>query len=543
MENKFERRSPKDGDFFKNDRDNSSREACGVNSGNGENRRPFSGGGDRSRRSFGGDRDGNRRSFGGDRDGERRSFSGNRDGERRSFGGDRDGNRRPFSGDRDGGRRPFGGNKDGERRSFGGDRDGNRRPFGGDRDGNRRSFGGDRDGNRRPFGQDRNERRGDSSVGERRSYNPNFDLENRPRFSRENGEESARGERRSFNSERRGSFDRGERGGFNRNNSEGGYNRGGSRPYGRNEGGYNRVNRGGDDHEQVPRYGQRGEDGKRPRINSMSKFKSERTFSNRPLPKRDRTPFDPQVAPEYEQEPFINKDIRLNRYIAMSGVCSRRDADVHIAEGLITVNGEVVTELGTKVKPTDTVCFNGEELRGEKKVYIVMNKPKGYVTTVEDDHAERTVLDLLKGKVEERIYPVGRLDKNTLGVLLLTNDGDLTKQLTHPSYNKKKIYHILLDRNIEEADMESIAQGVELEDGLAFADEISLVGDSHKEIGVEIHSGRNRIVRRLFEHFGYKVMKLDRVYFGGITKKGLQRGFWRHLTNNEVIALRSGNYR
>ncbi|MFI3268684.1 MAG: pseudouridine synthase, partial [Rikenellaceae bacterium] len=301
-----------------------------------------------------------------------------------------------------------------------------------------------------------------------------------------------------------------------------------------------------------------GEGGYRPRREGSGEFKprnnfnGERSFGgseggyrqnrdSRPFNNRysddNRSSFNSTEGENTQPEPLINREIRLNRYIAMSGICSRREADTIIAEGLISVNEEVVTELGTKIKMTDVVKHNGEVIRGEKKVYIVMNKPKGFITTVEDIHAERTVIDLLKGNVNERVYPVGRLDKNTMGVLLLTNDGDLTKALTHPSYNRKKIYHVFLDKNISEADMERIAQGVELEDGIAYADEISIIGGSHKEIGIEIHNGRNRIVRRLFEHFGYKIMKLDRVYFAGITKKGLQRGFWRHLTTKEVQQL------
>lgn len=249
----------------------------------------------------------------------------------------------------------------------------------------------------------------------------------------------------------------------------------------------------------------------------------------------------PEVA--FTAEPLINREIRLNRYIAMSGVCSRREADSYITSGAVSVNGMVVTELGTKINPGDEVRVNDEVVRGEKKVYIVMNKPKGFVTTVDDPNANgHTVMDILGDKVNERIYPVGRLDKQTMGVLLFTNDGDLTRELTHPSYGKKKIYHVFLDKNISEEDMEKLASGVELEDGIAFADEISYIGTNHKEVGIEIHNGRNRIVRRMLEALGYKVTKLDRVYFAGLTKKGLQRGFWRYLTEKEVIALKSGQY-
>ncbi len=234
--------------------------------------------------------------------------------------------------------------------------------------------------------------------------------------------------------------------------------------------------------------------------------------------------------------------MRLNRFIAQSGICSRREADDFILAGLVSVNGTIVTELGTKVLPTDEVKFNDSRVQGEKKVYLVLNKPKGYVTSLEDPHADKTVSELVKDACTERVYPVGRLDKNSVGLLLFTNDGDLTKQLTHPSYKKKKIYQATLDKALERADMEAIAQGITLEDGEIYADEIAYVKDDKKEIGIEIHSGRNRIVRRIFEHLGYKVMKLDRVYYAGLTKKNLKRGDWRFLTREEVERLKSGQY-
>jgi 23S rRNA pseudouridine2605 synthase len=234
--------------------------------------------------------------------------------------------------------------------------------------------------------------------------------------------------------------------------------------------------------------------------------------------------------------------VRLNKFVAASGVCSRREADEFIVAGVVTVNGVVVTELGSRVAPGDVVRFNDEPLSGERKVYILMNKPKGFVTTVEDPHADRTVVDIVRGKCPERVYPVGRLDKNSVGVLLLTNDGELTRQLTHPSYNKKKIYQATLDHPLTRADMDSIAAGVELEDGPIVVDAVSWVDSGRREVGVEIHSGRNRIVRRIFEHFGYKIVKLDRVYFAGLTKEGLRRGQWKFLTPQEIAMLKSGRY-
>ena len=235
-------------------------------------------------------------------------------------------------------------------------------------------------------------------------------------------------------------------------------------------------------------------------------------------------------------------EMRLNRFIAQSGLCSRREADDYIQAGLVSVNGTIVTELGTKVKPTDEVKFNDSRVEGEKKVYLVLNKPKGYVTSLEDPHADKTVMELVKGACEERIYPVGRLDKNSLGLLLFTNDGDLTRQLTHPSYRKKKIYQVTLDKPLTRADMDRIAEGVTLEDGEIHADEIAYVKEDKTEIGIEIHSGRNRIVRRIFESLGYTVRKLDRVYYAGLTKKNLKRGAWRFLTREEVTRLKSGQY-
>lgn len=235
--------------------------------------------------------------------------------------------------------------------------------------------------------------------------------------------------------------------------------------------------------------------------------------------------------------------IRLNRFLAQSGICSRREADDFIVAGVVSVNGKIVTELGTKVMPDDEVKFNDSRVQGEKKVYLVLNKPKGYVTSLDDPHAGKTVMELVKDACTERIYPVGRLDKNSLGLLLFTNDGDLTKQLTHPTYMKKKIYQVTLDKPLTRADMDRIAEGVTLEDGEIFADEISYVKEEDKkEIGIEIHSGRNRIVRRIFEFLGYSVTKLDRVYYAGLTKKNLKRGAWRFLSREEVERLKSGQY-
>jgi 23S rRNA pseudouridine2605 synthase len=234
--------------------------------------------------------------------------------------------------------------------------------------------------------------------------------------------------------------------------------------------------------------------------------------------------------------------IRLNKYIAASGVCSRRDADELIKKGKIKVNGKIVTELGVKVELSDKVFINDKQISPERKVYILINKPKDYISTVDDPHAERTVIDLVRSATKERVYPVGRLDRNTTGVLLLTNDGDLTKKLTHPSSNKKKIYHVSLNKAVTKADLEQIAEGIELDDGFIKADAINYIDGNKKEIGIELHSGRNRIVRRIFEKLDYRVVKLDRVYFAGLTKKSVSRGKWRFLSEKEVSMLKMGAF-
>ncbi len=247
---------------------------------------------------------------------------------------------------------------------------------------------------------------------------------------------------------------------------------------------------------------------------------------------------------EYKEENFDpNEPIRLNKFLANAGVCSRREADEFIQAGVVTVNGEVVTELGTKVMRTDEVRFHDQPVSLEKKVYVLLNKPKDYVTTSDDPQQRKTVMDLVKNACPERIYPVGRLDRNTTGVLLLTNDGDLASKLTHPKFLKKKIYHVHLDKNVTAHDMQQIAEGITLEDGEIKADAIEYASETDKkQVGIEIHSGKNRIVRRIFESLGYKVTKLDRVQFAGLTKKNVRRGDWRYLTEEEVDRLRMGAY-
>ena len=280
----------------------------------------------------------------------------------------------------------------------------------------------------------------------------------------------------------------------------------------------------------------------RPRKNRMPAESAAEQGINRMISR------NPQIDDTlYSDNDYVNipvkETVRLNKFIANSGICSRREADNFIQAGVVTVNGEVVTELGTKVNiNTDDVRFNGERLRGESKVYIIMNKPKGYVTTASDPHADKTVMDLIKG-CPARVFPVGRLDKNTTGVLMFTNDGEMAEKLTHPSYQKKKIYQVSLSSKLTQEDYDKIMEGISLSDGEIKADALEYIDDEdHRKIGIEIHSGKNRIVRRIFESLGYDVKALDRVYFAGLTKKGIKRGGWRYLTEGEINVLKMGAY-
>ena len=322
-----------------------------------------------------------------------------------------------------------------------------------------------------------------------------------------------------YGSNRGGGYGNNNRGGYGNNNRGGGYgnnNRGG---YGNNRGGYGN-NRGG--------YG-----------------------NNRGGGFRQHTPgYDPNAKYslkkriEYKEENIDpTEPLRLNKFLANAGVCSRREADEFIQAGVVTVNGEVVTELGTKILRTDEVKFHDAPVTLEKKVYVLLNKPKDYVTTSDDPQQRKTVMDLVKDVCPERIYPVGRLDRNTTGVLLLTNDGDLASKLTHPKFLKKKVYHVHLDKNVTAHDLQQIRDGIELEDGEIKADAVDYADERDKsQVGIEIHSGKNRIVRRIFESLGYRVTKLDRVQFAGLTKKNLRRGDWRFLTEKEVDMLRMGAF-
>ena len=359
-----------------------------------------------------------------------------------------------------------------------------------------------------------------SEQPKRRSFNPNFDSENRPVRESAGSRygDKPRGGKPSFGGEHRSSSERPSHG----NKSA--------------FGGKSKFS------EKENRFGKGAGKGFGAKKAYGNKFdKDERSDKGPRGGKFQKRDDKPKSYPKYNPDKQIG-EMRLNRYIAQSGLCSRREADDYIQAGLVTVNGVIVTELGTKVMPSDEVRFSDSVVKGEKKVYLVLNKPKGYVTTLDDPHATKTVMDLVKDACSERIYPVGRLDKNSLGLLIFTNDGDMTRQLTHPSYQKKKIYQVTLDKPLTRGDMDKISEGITLEDGEIYADEISYVKEDKKEVGIEIHSGRNRIVRRIFEHLGYVVQKLDRVYYAGLTKKNLKRGAWRFLTKDEVSRLKSGQY-
>lgn len=372
---------------------------------------------------------------------------------------------------------------------------------------------------------------------ERSSFNPNFNSDNRlkqrPRFNR-NGEE-----RQHFGY---GGYGNEAADDFGRYNSERGtrnFNRG---RYGGENGGFNRF-----DNESRPRqggYGKKNYAAKSAESYSVGGGNNYGSKGNRKGSYDPNAKYSAKKRIAYREAVIDpNAPVRLNKYLSNAGICSRREADNYIEAGLITVNGTVVTELGTKVTPNDDIRFNNERVNPERKVYVLLNKPKDCVTTVDDPQERKTVLDCLKGIGKERIYPVGRLDRNTTGVLLLTNDGDMAAKLTHPKFMKKKVYHVTCDKNVAMSDMDLLVNGIELEDGPVYADEVSYVNEADRsQIGIEIHSGKNRIVRRMLEHLGYRVNKLDRVLFAGLTKKNLRRGDWRYLTDKEVNMLRMGAY-
>ena len=385
-----------------------------------------------------------------------------------------------------------------QRSSYGSSRGGYGRPQQGGYNSNR---GGSSYGNNRGGGYGRPQQGGYNNRPQQGGYN------SRPRYNNNNAEgDDQHQSTGGYQPRQQGGYGRQQGGGYGNNSRGGGYgnNRGG---------GYNNNNRGGGFRQHTPGYDPNAKYSMKKRI----EYKEENIDPTEPL--------------------------RLNKYLANAGVCSRREADEFIQAGLVTVNGEVVTELGTKILRTDEVKFHDAPVTLEKKVYVLLNKPKDYVTTSDDPQQRKTVMDLVKDVCPERIYPVGRLDRNTTGVLLLTNDGDLASKLTHPKFLKKKVYHVHLDKNLTAHDMDQIREGITLEDGEIKADAVEYADDRDKaQVGIEIHSGKNRIVRRIFESLGYRVTKLDRVQFAGLTKKNLRRGDWRFLTEKEVDMLRMGAF-
>ncbi len=473
--------------------DRPQRQGYGRNSYSESYGNRYHGEGDEQRRSY--SESGQRRSYG--EEGQRRSYSSGEGGQRRNYG-----EQRPsYSGRGYGERRSYG--EDGQqRRSYASGEGGQHRSYGDE--GQRRSYG-DRP-QRQSYGRSSYGNRNSAEGEQRRSYGE----DGQQRRSYASGEG---GQHRSY--DRGPSYDRAGGEGAPRKNSKFG-----AKP------GMKPKAKGAVKRKKLP-----------PQFTETDEAGVNRMISRRPqIDNWNASDYDGAATP-------IKEEIRLNKFIANSGVCSRREADTFIQAGVVTVNGEVVTELGTKVNVlNDDVRFNGERLKGEEKVYIVMNKPKGYVTTASDPHAEKTVMDLLKG-CSARVYPVGRLDKATTGVLMFTNDGEIAERLTHPSYDKKKIYQVILDRELSQDDYEKILQGIELTDGVVAADELEYIDENdHRRLGIEIHSGKNRVVRRIFETLGYDVRALDRVYFAGLTKKGVSKGEWRYLTEGEVNILKMGAY-
>ena len=419
--------------------------------------------------------------------------------------------------------------------------DGERRP-------RRPRIGGNREGGERPYRSSSYNR-----------YNANGERPQRPRFNpnAEGGEQRSYRPRTNYNREE-GYANGGEQRSYRPRtnyNREDGYANGGEQRSFRPRANY----AGNGERPQRPRFNPNAEGGEQPRSfrprtngfagNGERPQRPQGKMGSRPQRQRSAD-YNPNakysMKKQIEYKDLLtdpNEPIRLNKFLANAGICSRREADEFIAAGVVSVNGEIVTELGTKIKRTDEVKFHDQPVSIERKAYVLLNKPKDCVTTSDDPQARKTVMDCVKGACQERIYPVGRLDRNTTGVLLLTNDGDLASKLTHPKYLKKKIYHVHCDKNVTKADLDQIAAGITLEDGEIHADAISYASETDKkQVGIEIHSGKNRIVRRIFESLGYKVVKLDRVYFAGLTKKGLKRGDWRYLTEMEVNMLRMGSF-
>ncbi|WP_142603366.1 pseudouridine synthase [Solitalea koreensis] len=449
----------------------------------------------------------------------------------------RSGDRKPYS-DRSSssdrkpyGDRPSGGDRSrsfGDKPAFGDRKPYEKRPSGGDRSrsfGDKPAFGDRKPYGDRPSGDDRSRSFGDKpAFGDRKPYG------NRPSGgdrSRSFGDKPAFGDRKPYGDRPSGGGDRsrsfGDKPAFRDR-----------KPYGDRPSGDDRSRSFGD----KPAFGDRKPYGDRPSGGGDRK-KTFKPRSNDGVRTFDR-PYRERSAPKPERQHEANDGLlRLNRYIANAGVCSRRKADELIELGEIQVNGIVITELGHKISPTDTVHFNGQLLRRERMTYVLLNKPKDYITTTDDPRERRTVMELVEKASKERIYPVGRLDRNTTGLLLLTNDGDLAEKLSHPKHKIEKLYYVTLNKNIRTEDLEQIKEGIELEDGFVKPDEVAFVdGASKKDIGIKIHSGKNRIVRRIFEHMGYEVMKLDRVMYAGLTKKDIPRGKWKYLDEKELMFLK-----
>ncbi len=504
---------------------------------------------------------GPRKSFG---DGERKPYTKRADGKyesagpRKSFG---DGERKPYTKREDGKYE-----SSGPRKSFG---DGERKPYTKREDGKyessgpRKSFG---DGERKPYAK----REGGSyessgprksfGDGERKPYTKREDGEKRSFTKRDSGSYESTGPRKSFGDGERKPYTKREDGKYESSGPRKSFGDGERKPYAKREGGSYESSgprKSFGDGERKPFVKRESDriDGKRPRKSFDDGEK--RPFTADRKVKGEYRDFDKPYEPKLSKDQKIverskkigpsktstqknvsDDAVRLNRYVANSGVCSRREADVLIATGVVTVNGKIITEMGYKVNPTDVVNYGGVPIKHEVKKYLVLNKPKDYITTMDDPEERKTVMELIRKACKERLYPVGRLDRNTTGVLLFTNDGDLTAKLTHPKFGVRKIYHVVLDKRISSEDFKTIAEGFDLADGFIKPDAIEYVGEGKSELGVEIHSGRNRIVRRIFEHLGYEVMKLDRVAFAGLTKKDLPRSKFRFLTPKEVDFLK-----
>ena len=507
----------------------------------GDSEKSFSG----EKRAYGKRQDGSFKSksssgFGG---GEKRSYikRDDSDGPRKSFG---DGERKPFVKREDGKYESAGPRKsygDGEKRSYT-KREDSDRP--------RKSFG---DGERKPFVKREDGKyesagpRKSYGDGEKRSYTKREDSdrprksfgdgERKPFVKREDGKYESAGPRKSYGEGEKRSYTKREDGDRPRRS----FGDGERKPFVKREGGdFDKPRKSYGDGERKPYAKREGGDFDKPRKSYDDKKSFDKPYEPR-LSKTQRVVEKSKKAgpsKTSDQKGVSDDAVRLNRYVANAGICSRREADVLIATGVVTVNGKIVTEMGYKVNPTDVVTYGGVPIKNEVKKYLLLNKPKDYITTMDDPEERKTVMELIRKACKERLYPVGRLDRNTTGVLLFTNDGDLTAKLTHPKFNVRKVYHVVLDKRITSEDFRTLSEGIELADGPIKPDAIEYVGEGKSELGVEIHSGRNRIVRRLFEHLGYEVMKLDRVVFAGLTKKDLPRGKHRFLTPKEIDFLK-----